>query len=113
MSSTVTLANMNEIFNYTNVSKLIRFCYLNTTGNSAFGKYDESMQLASSDVEKFEMVVSNISIKDATENSAKQYVMHDANSDCVYSVSFFEIPASYQFSVLNGSTLVIYQKYME
>ena len=110
--SAVTLANISEIYNYTSVNKLIVFRYVSSVGNDVFGKYDESMLLTSSDVEKFEMDVSSVSITDAGENSAKQYVLHDVHSDCVYSISFFEIPPSYQFSIINGSTVVIYQKYM-
>jgi hypothetical protein len=112
----VTFSNISEIYGYTNIEKLLVFRYLSNVGNAAFGDYNGSMQLGANDVDKFEMSVSNVTIQNESENSAKQYVIHDANSDCVYLVAFFEIPLSYQMGIMTisgKSTFVIYQKYLE
>ncbi len=111
----ITLKNISELFNHNDIQKLIVFRYLSENGNSKNANYEESNLLNNSDVEKIYMDILKVNIEDETENVPKSFILVDANSDCIYNISFYSIPLSYTFSIKNINNvkhLIIYQKYL-
>lgn len=108
----VTLTRIDDLFAYTNVSKLIVFRYLSMNGNYSYGDYDVSNTLSNKDIEKIELNVASIVVEEATNDLPKSYIMKDANSDGEYRISLFAIPSTYKM-VISNNTLIIYQLYLD
>jgi BRCT domain type II-containing protein len=110
--SEIILNSIEELFTYTNIQKLVVFRFLSVNGNTAFGNYDASSQLSNSDVEVFQMDVKSVNtITSTDETTANSFVMNDLNSNCMYSICFFQIPVVYQLVIKDNNTLVMYQQY--
>lgn len=111
----ITLTNISELFNHSNIKKLIVFRYLSENGNSKNNNYEESNLLNNDDVEKINIEVLNVNIVNETENIPKSFVIVDAVTTYIYSICFYEIPSSYTFAIKyinNVKHLIIYQKYL-
>jgi hypothetical protein len=111
----ITLSNINELFNHIDIKKLIVFRYLSVYGNSKKEDYVESNSLSNNDVEKISMEILRVDVVDATENTPKSFILVDAHSECVYNISFYEIPSTYTMSIKyinNVKHLIIYQNHL-
>ncbi len=111
----ITLANIEELFNHNDIKNLIVFRYVSVYGNSKNNNYEESNNLSNSDVEKINMEVLRVDIVDETENSPKSFVLVDANSECIYNISFYQIPSTYTMAIKyinNVKHLIIYQTHL-
>ncbi len=111
----ITLSGIDELFNHIDIQKLLVFRYLSINGNSKNNNFDESNNLSNSDVEKMSIDVLRVDIKEATENSSKAFIVVDANSGCIYNISFNEIPSTYTFVIKyinNMKHLIIYQTHL-
>jgi len=115
MSLIQKLSTINELANYTNISKLIVFRFTSLNGNVYNENYNGSNTLDSVDLEKITMDVSKVEIKEVDENTPKSYLLYDANSDCIYTIAFYTIPETYSMNIMNidnNNVFVIYQKYL-
>ncbi len=111
----ITLSNINELFNHNDIQKLIVFRYLSVYGNSKKEDYVESNSLSNNDVEKISMEILRVDVVDATENTPKSFILVDSNSECVYNISFYEIPSTYTMCIKyinNVKHLIIYQTHL-
>ena len=84
-------------------------------GNSKNNNYVESNNLSNNDVEKISMEILRVDIKEATENIPKSFILVDSHSDCVYNISFYQIPSTYTMCIKyinNVKHLIIYQTHL-
>lgn len=115
MTSIQKLTSIDELFNHTDVKKLIVFRYLNENGNSKNNNYEESNLLGNNDVEKINIDILNVNIENESENIPKSFIIVDAVTNYIYNICFYEIPSSYTFVIKyinNEKHLIIYQKYL-
>ncbi len=106
--SEIVLQEISELYNYTNISKLIVFHYLTVHGNQSFGNYDESIALNGNDVYVYTMDVKGVNVD--TSKEVTLYTLADANSECFYHIQFSAIYPSFSF-VIQGDLLIIYKKF--
>jgi hypothetical protein len=115
MSLVQQITDLSLLDNYTNITKLIVFRYISVNGNACNGDYNNSNNLTSVDLEKISMDISKVEIQDATTDTPKSYLLYDAHSNCIYTISFYSIPATYNmniYNINNNNALVIYQTYL-